>query len=269
MDGCPNDAPVELSDGTVVKPDDTIRLRDLCEIVPLILETMQAAAAATPGPTGRVTPGMPVPVRGGVPGFNSRVAPGFGSKPGSIAPAGSFGQQGGQGGGGGGGGGGGFGGGGGGRGGPGPAGAPGAVGPAGPAGPGSFIAGQLKTSGSFLAVGAPVPIPNYFVNFDVLVAGDVLIIVSANFTRFPGAQLPNVTLGVQVDGVDFPLALWTGNVGGGGGNITDLHITAPLFLNLGVGSHVVRGIYSGGFPGSEMTFVALPNMPAMLTVQHP
>lgn len=268
MNGLPSDAAVELSDGTVVKPEDQVRLKELYEIIPLILETMQAAAAGAPSPTGRVTPGMPVPVRGGVPGFNSPVAPGFGAKPGSIAPAAGFGQ-GGQGGGGGGGGGG-FGGGGGGRGGPGPAGAPGAVGPVGPAGSGSIIGGQLKTSGSFTSTGAVVAIPNYFVNFKVTKKGNVLIRASANFTRFPGSTFPQVTFGLQVDGTDYPLALFQEQQGAGGDQVFDAHIMVELFIeDMDPGDHVVRGIYSGGFPGAEMTFVAAPNMPAMLSVQGP
>jgi hypothetical protein len=260
MNGCPNDAPVELSDGTLVQPDDTIRLKDLCEIVPLILETMQAAAASAPGARGPVTPGAPVPVRGQMPGFNSPVAQGFGNKPGAIAPAQGLGRQGGGGGGG-------FGGGGGGRGAPGQKGDPGIQGLP---GPGSFIGGQLKTSGSFTATGAPVVIPNYFVNFTVLATGNVLITASANFTRSPGSTFPQVTFGLQVDGVDFPLALFQEQQGAGSDQVFDAHLTVQLFIeNMAPGPHVVRGIYSGGFPGAEMTFVAAPAMPAMLSVHHP
>jgi hypothetical protein len=159
---------------------------------------------------------------------------------------------------------------GGGQGNPGPAGPPGPAGAAGPPGPGSFISGQLKTSGSFTSTGAPVVIPNYFVNFTTLAAGNVLIRASANFHRFPGAQLPAVVFGVQVDGTDFPLALFAEQQGAGDDQIFDQHIMVELFLeNLPAGNHVVRGLYSGGNPGSEMTFVAAPDMPAMLSVQHP
>lgn len=269
MNACPNDAPVELSDGTVVKPEDNISLKALCEIVPLILETMQAAAANAPGAKGQVTPGAPVPVRGGAPGFTSPVAPGFGGRPGAIAPPGGFGQQG-QGGGGGGGGG--FGGGGGGRGPAGPPGPPGPQGPAGTPGLGSILGGQLKTSGSFTSAGAPVVIPNYFVNFNVSVQGNVTIRASANFDR-PGvdATLPDILFGLQVDGTDYILAAVQEQQGAGDDHVNRWHLMIELFLeNMAPGPHVVRGIYSGGlFGGDTFTFTAEPDMPAVLVVQGP
>lgn len=271
MNGCPNDAPVELSDGTIIKPTDQIRLKDLCEIVPLILETLQAGGPGA-GPHG-VTPGAAVPIAGRAPGFGSPVANGFGARPGAVAPAPGFGGQG-QRGGGGGGGGGGFGGGGGG--GRGPAGPPGPAGPAGPAGApgtGSILGGQNKTSGSFTAVGAPVIIPDYFVEFNVSVQGDVAIRASANFNRDTpgGVETPNLRFGLQVDGTNYILAQFHEQQGAGDDKIFSTHLAIELFLeNMAPGPHVVHGIYSGDTSGlAVLSFIARPDLPAMLVVQGP
>lgn len=267
MNGCPKDAPVELADGTIIQPDQTIRLKDLCEIVPLILETMQGAASAA-GQQG-VQPGAAVPVRGGAPGFNSPVANGFGGKPGSIAAPPGFGGQQGRGGGGGGGG---FGGGGGG--GRGPAGPPGPAGPQGAPGIpglGNILGGTTKRSGSFTVTGAPQVIPDFFADFTVSRQGNVAIRISANFHRFPGSQFPQVTLGVQIDGQGMePLALFQEQQGAGDDQVFDAHLMAELFIpDMAPGNYTVRGIYSGGFPGAEMTFVAEAAMPAVIVVQGP
>jgi len=267
MNGCPKDAPVELADGTIIQPDQNIRLKDLCEIVPLILETMQGAAAAS-GQQG-VTPGAAVPIAGRAPGFGSPVANGFGARPGAIAPAPGFGGQGQRGGGGGGG----FGGGGGG--GRGPAGPPGPAGPQGPAGVpglGNILGGQLKTSGSFTVAGAPQVIPNYFVNFTVSRQGNVTILASANFNR-PGvdATLPDIQFGLQVDGTNYILAEVQEQQGAGDDHVNKWHLMIELFLeNMAPGDHVVRGIYSGGSIGGDpMTFIAEPDLPAVMVVQGP
>jgi hypothetical protein len=269
MEACPKDAPVELSDGTIIKPEDSIRLKDLCEIVPLILETIAGQNAQ--GGKGGVTPGAPVPISGRAPGaFTSPVAPGFGGRPGSITGAPGFGQPGQAGGGGGGGG---FGGGGGG--GRGPAGPPGPAGPQGPAGApglGSILGGQLKTSGSFTVAGAPQVIPNYFVNFTVSRQGNVTIRASANFNR-PGvdATLPDIQFGLQVDGTNYILAELQEQQGAGDDHVNKWHLMIELFLeNMAPGDHVVRGIYSGGSIGGDpMTFIAEPDLPAVMVVQGP
>lgn len=264
MEACPKDAPVELSDGRIIRPDDTIMLKDLCEIVPLIMETIAGQSAQ--GGKGGVTPGAPVPISGRAPGaFSSPVANGFGGRPGSIP-----GMAPGQGGGGGGGG---FGGGGGGR---GPAGPPGPAGPQGPAGApgtGSILGGQLKTSGSFTVAGAPQVIPNYFVNFNVSQQGNVTIRASANFNKTtPGeATLPDIKFGLQVDGTDYILADVFEQQGAGDDHVERWHQMIELFLeNMAPGPHVVRGIYSGGSIGGDaMTFMAEPDLPAVLVVQGP
>jgi len=265
MNGCPNDAPVELADGTVLQPEDTIRLKDLCEIVPLIMETMQAAAQGTQGKKGGVTPGAPVPVRGGVQGFTSPVAPGFGGKPGSIAPAGGFGQQG-QGGGGGGG----FGGGGGGgRGAPGPA---GPAGPAGPRGPGSLMDYLYKTDGEFYVTGAVVPIPDFFVDFTVQVSGPVEIIVAANFNRGVhgpnGTINPDLTLGINVNGEDHQLVYFNAEIGSADDKVHDFPMVGVLPVTLPPGNYRAQAIYSGGNFSNGLQFVASPTRPAVITVKH-
>lgn len=261
MEACPKDAPVELSDGTIIKPEDNIRLKDLCEIVPLIMETLQGAQAQG---QGKVAPGQAVPISGRAPGsFSSPVANGFGGKPGSIP-----GMAPGQGGGGGGGG---FGGGGGGRGPAGPPGPPGPQGATGAPGLGNILGGQTKRSGSFTVTGAPQVVPDFFANFTVSRQGNVTIRISANFHRFPGAQLPQVTLGVQIDGQgQEPLALFAEQQGAGDDQVFDAHLMAELFIpDMAPGDYTVRGIYSGGLPGSEMTLVAAPDMPAVIVVQGP
>ena len=226
---------------------------------------MQGAAAS--GPQG-VTHGAAVPIAGRAPGFGSPVANGFGARPGAIAPAPGFGGQGQRGGGGGGG----FGGGGGGGRGPaGPAGPPGPAGPAGAPGLGSILGGQFKTSGSFTVTGAPQVIPNYFVNFNVSVQGNVAIRLSANFHRFPGSTFPQVSFGLQIDSDPFILfALFQEQQGAGDDQVFDQHIMIEHFIeNMAPGPHTIRGVYSGGFPGAEMTFVAAPDMPAVIVVQGP
>jgi hypothetical protein len=264
MEACPKDAPVELSDGTIIQPEDRVSLKQLCEIVPLILETMQGAQAQG---KGQVAPGQTVPISGRAPGsFSSPVANGFGGRPGAIAPPAGFGQQGGGGGGGG------FGGGGGGRGPAGPAGPPGPQGPAGAPGLGSILGGQLKTSGSFTVAGAPQVIPNYFVNFTVSRQGNVTIRASANFNR-PGvdATLPDIQFGLQVDGTNYILAELQEQQGAGDDHVNKWHVMIELFLeNMAPGDHVVRGIYSGGSIGGDpMTFIAEPDLPAVMVVQGP
>jgi hypothetical protein len=140
----------------------------------------------------------------------------------------------------------------------------------GPAGSGAILGGQLKTSGSFTVVGALQAIPNYFADFIVTKKGNVTIRASANFTRPGGSTFPQVTFGLRIGITDYPLALFQEQQGAGQDKVFDAHLMVELFLeNMDPGTYQVRGIYSGGFPGAEMTFVAAPDMPAMLTVQGP
>lgn len=268
MNVCPSDAPVELSNGDIIQPDDTIRLKDLCEIIPLILETMQASAQNAPG---RVAPGSQVPVVGRMPGFTSPVAPGFGSKPGSISPAGpGFGQQS-QGGGGGGGG---FGGGGGGRGPAGPQGLPGPAGPPGAPGPGALEPPITKVDGDFtVASGSPfVPVPGTAIGFTQQAAGAAVLFLQAVFGG-PGAGNTCGQMGLRVDGVDYPL---TANlihtfVGGVGQFLTSAVCTLPI--TLAAGAHtaevVVRGDSALYAPvGLPVTVQANPLIPLYFGVIH-
>lgn len=274
--GCPSDAPVELSDGTIVQPEDTVRLKDLCEIVPLILETlMQGAAAGGKGaaPGGRVAPGSQVPIAGRAPGFSSPVAPGFGGKPGSIAAPAGFGQSS-QSNGGGGGGGGGFGGGGGGRGAPGQQGPPGPAGPAGPSGPGTIESPITKVNGDFtVASGSPfVPVPDTTVMFNQQTAGAAWILLQAVFGA-AGAGQTCGQMGIRVDGVDYPL---TANlihtfVGGVGQFLTSA--VAVLPITLAAGPHTVEAVVRGDSAlyapvGIPVTVQANPLIPLYFGVMH-
>lgn len=266
MEGCPPDAPVELSDGTVIQPDDTIRLRDLCEIVPLIIDTMMGQLAS--GKNG-VTPGQAVPVRGQSP---TGPAPGFGSKPGSIAGTSPFGGPASGGGGGGGG----FGGGGGGRGKTGPAGPAGPVGPPGPAGPGTIEPPVAKTDGDFIvAASSPfVPIPGTQLTFTQQTDGHAVALIQAVFGGGGGGGGDtNGQIGLRVDGVDFPL---TANLihtfaSGVAQFLASVHASIPL--SLAAGSHtieiVVRGDSALVVPvGSPVRVSANPSIPLYLSLIH-
>ena len=113
-------------------------------------------------------------------------------------------------------------------------------------------------------------IPNYFADFTVTKKGNVTIRASANFHRFPGSTFPQVTFGLRIGTTDYPLALFQEQQGAGDDQVFDAHLMIELFLeNMDPGTYQVHGIYSGGFPGAEMTFVAEPGMPAMLVVQGP
>ena len=265
MEACPPDAPIELSDGTVIQPDEIPTLRQLCEIIPLILETIAGQAAAS---QNGVKPGQAVQVRG-----RSGVAPapGFGSRPGSIAGSGPFG---GPSGGGGGGGGGGFSGGGGGRGRTGPAGPIGPTGPAGAAGPGTIEPPVAKTDGDFVVASASpfVPVPGTSLTFSQETDGHAIAMIQAVFGGGGGGDT-NGQIGLRVDGVDFPL---TANlihtfVGGVAQFLASVHASVPLTLT--AGSHtieiVVRGDSSLASPvGLPVTVSANPSIPLYLSLIH-
>ena len=63
-DACPGDVPVELANGKVVLPEDGITLADLCELVPLLIETMGGAVG---NGNGGIAPGSQVPIAGQTP----------------------------------------------------------------------------------------------------------------------------------------------------------------------------------------------------------
>lgn len=72
---CPG--PVVLPDGRILEPDDYIRLSDLCEIMPTLMNTMRASMA----------PGQQVRVAGGIPGVQGVPTPGmFSAGAGPLGP---------------------------------------------------------------------------------------------------------------------------------------------------------------------------------------
>jgi len=266
---CPSDAPVELSDGTILQPDDTIRLRDICELVPLIIETLMAKAGN--GQAGRVTPGQTVPVRGNPSAFGPALSPpGFGAKPGSIAGGGLFGPTAGPTGGGGGGG---FGGGGGGRrGGPGP---PGVQGPPGPAGPGTIEEPLVKMDGNFTVASASpfVPVPDTSRTFIQVANGYAVVLIQAVFGGNGGGGVTNGQIGLRVDGVDFPLTANLLHTFAAGVSQFLACVHASIPLKLIAGSHTVEVIVRGDSAlvsptGLPVTVQANPTVPLYMSIIH-
>jgi len=232
-EGCPTNAPVELSDGRIVNPDDPVTLSDICEIVPLIIESLMKEAGQ-----GKLTAGMPVKVVGNQSAFGPTLSvPGFGPKPGSVGGIGGlFGQQGGGGGGGGG-----FPSGGGGKGAQGIKGDQGIQGPQGAAGPGSLISSITKDDGDFsVASFTPfVVIPGMSISFTVSTEGTAVFLIQAVFGAGAGAGFSNGQIGlrVTVGGVstDYPLTanLMHTFVGGVGQFLVGAHASIPLLLAAG------------------------------------
>jgi hypothetical protein len=227
-EGCPANAPVELSDGRIVQPEDPVTLEDLCEIVPLIIETMMKEAGQ-----GKLAAGMPVKVVGNPSAFGPTLtSPGFGAKPGSIAGGGLFGQQSGGGGGGG------FPSGGGGKGSQGIPGNQGIQGIQGPPGPGSLISFVAKVDGDFSVVSfSPfVVIPGTSISFTVANGGTAVFLIQAVFGAGGGAGFTNGQIGlrVTVGGVstDYPLTanLMHTFIGGVGQFSVGAHASIPLEL---------------------------------------
>jgi hypothetical protein len=270
-DGCPDAAPVELADGRIVRPEDAVTLADICEIVPLILETMSQAAAQQNGPT----PGAAVPLANGIPtqyGQLPTQAGAFG-RPGALTgPA--LGPTYGPGGGGprGGGGGGFVSSGGGGRGGPGPQGPPGTIGPP---GPGAIAPPLVKTDGNFTvpSVSPFVPVPGASIMFTQERDGNAAVFVQGVFGGNSVAGEANGQLGLRIDGVDHPL---TGNLlhtGAPGVDQFLVGVHSSFAVALAAGAHtvevVVRGDASLGAPtGTPVTVQANPTVPLALTVIH-
>lgn len=204
---------IELPDGRVLGPDDTITTKDICAI----LKGFSKAAGITPGQPLSVKgmPGAPA----GVPGY-----PGFG-------PAGGVG----------GGGGGWSGGGGGGPGPAGPAGQPGpagAAGPTGPPGPGTSRAFLVKTDGDFSAgPGAFVPVPGTTLMFTTVEDGAVEFHLQAVL----GCSPRNSQIAIEVDGVSHPVAIRLAP------DITEnlVPATSYLPLTLSAGAHAAKVMLRG------------------------
>lgn len=268
-EGCPANAPVELSDGRIVYPEDPVTLADVCEIVPLIIESLMKEAGQ-----GKLTAGMPVKVVGNQAAFGPTLSvPGFGPKPGSVGGIGGlFGQQGGGGGGGGG-----FPSGGGGR---GPQGIAGNQGIQGPAGPGSLISSVTKDDGDFSVVSfSPfVVIPGTLISFTTTAEGTAVFLIQVVFGAGAGAGFTNGQIGLRitVGGVptDYPLTanLMHTFVGGVGQFVVGAHASIPLLLPPGTYDCevIVRGDeFVGPSGGLPIVVQANTERPLYLTVFRP
>lgn len=215
---------IELPDGRILGPDDSITTKDLCAV----LKGFSKAAG--------LTPGQPLSVKGGIQGAPSGIPgyPGFGPAGGAAGGGGAF-----VGGGGGG---------------PGPAGAPGqtgatgsagAAGPTGPPGPGTSRAFLVKTDGDFSAgPGAFIPVPGTTLMFTTTENGTVEFHLQAVL----GCSPLNSQVAIEVDGVSNPVAI---NLAPG--SIENLvPATSYLPLTLSAGSHtaqvMLRGIALGQPP---------------------
>ncbi len=252
--GCP---PVELADGRIIMPDDQPTLAEICEIVPLIIESMSKAAG-----NGKLAPGQTVPVAQspfgpfGTPALPTQrpgALPGVG---GAIAPSG--GAPGGWGGGGG----------------RGTKGAPGPRGPQGPAGPGD-VAAAIKTDGNFIvaSVSPFVPVPGTSISFTPSEAGYTIFLIQAVFGGNTVADLANGQLGLRVDGVDYPLTanLVHATVAGVDQFLAGVHASFPILLSAAphTAELIVRGDASLGAPtGSPLTVQANASIPLALTILH-
>ena len=258
-EACRPGIPVELADGQVIMPDDTITLAALCELVPLLLETM----AATPqGGNGAPTPGAAVPIAGGSVFPPAGAPPVPGRRPGAIvgAPSGLQTQAGG-----------GWGGGGGGRGSPG---TPGATGPRGPAGPGTILP-VIKTDGNFTvaSISPFVSIPGTLTPFTTTRSGASVFLVQAVFGGDTLTGLSNGQLGIRVDGADFPLTANLINTTAAGVDQFLASVQASFPVTLTPGAHtaeiIIRGDTALGAPqGSPVTVQANATIPLVLTIIH-
>jgi hypothetical protein len=274
---CPG--PVQMPDGRVVKPEDGISLKDLCEIMPLLLDAYRSAAGLARGRGGPGAPGAPpyggpggpIPLTGGPPG-----SPMPGGFPSFGPGTGTFG-----GGGGGGGGGGPI---------PGPLGPiqgvtplnpnqgpPGPPGPPGPGGGGGTVADfVVKTDGDFTAgPGSFIPVPGTLLNFVQGADGAVVFLINAVFGC---GQTTNDALAIRIDGttvIPLQVSLFHTFVGGVGGFYQDATASWPMILP--AGPHTVeimlRGIGAGEFCGGAgfgfpATLGATPATPLTLTAFH-
>lgn len=262
---CPG--PVQMPDGRTIQPADGISLKDLCEIMPLLLDAYKSAAQAARG-RGPAAPGGPIPLSGGPPG-----APVPGGFPSFGPGTGTFG------GGGGGGGTGVL---------PGPLGPiqgvsplnpnqgpPGPPGPAGPAGSGA-INFVTKVDGDFTAgPGGFIAVPGTLLSFTQGSDGPAAFLLNAVFGC---GNATNDALGIRIDGTTvIPLQanIFHTFVGGVGGFF--LGATAAWAQDLPAGPHTVevmlRGVGAGEFCGGSGTgfpanIGATPATPLVLIAFH-
>lgn len=249
---------VEMPDGRVIQPEDTILLSDLCELLPFLFDwysEMQKAAAGN----GPLAPGKNVPIAGQPQGG-----------PGAVPTQSQFGPAGGGGGGG-------FVGGGGG--GPGPTGLRGAPGAAGPPGFGGIVDSVTKIDGDFTAgPGAFIAVPGTLVPFVQATAGPATFLVNATFgtTSGAGSTSQSGQLGIRVDGTDYPLVTRLLHTFVGG--VAEFLVGQPavFVLVLPAGAHsveiITRGLVAGEFGGNglgiPLTVSAVPAQPLFLSVSH-
>lgn len=252
---------VEMPDGRVIQPEDGIALRDLCELMPFLLESYGERQKAEAG-NGPLAPGKSVPIAGQPQ-----------SGPGAVPTSSQFGPAGGMGGGGGGG----FVGGGGG--GPGPAGPQGATGTAGVAGFGGLVDSISKIDGDFTAgPGAFIPVPGTLLPFVQAVAGPVTFLVNVSFgtTSGAGSTSQSGQMGLKVDGTDYPLVTRLIHTFVGGVAEFLVGQAAVFVLVLPAGAHTVevitRGLFPGEFGGTgigiPLTVSAVPIQPLTLSAVH-
>ncbi len=258
-DACRPGVPVELADGQVIMPDDPITLAALCELVPLLLETMTGQQNGVGGPNGGVQPGAAVPIAGGT--FGPSGSPAIPTqRPGAIGGYGGQrqGHPGGMGWGGGGG-----------------KGAPGNPGVQGPPGPGTILP-VIKTDGDFsvASVSPFVSIPGTLQSFSTTRSGASIFLVQAVFGGNSVAALSNGQIGIRIDGTDVPLTANLIHTAGAAGVDQFLaSVTAAFPRVLSIGAHtvelIVRGDSSLGAPtGSPVRVQANATIPLALTIIH-
>jgi hypothetical protein len=258
---------VEFPDGRIIDPDDPVTLKDLCELLPFLMEAMQLQGRVSQA----LAPGQSVPVAGGLnTGRGVRVTspsqfgPSSGvSGGGGVSYPVSAGGFVGSGGGGA----------------PGPQGQkgpPGATGATGPAGPGSNVSFKGKTDGDFSAgPGAFVPVPATKLDFVTAEDGPALFLVQATLGGGAATTSQNGYLGLRIDGVDHPLAPRSIHTMAGGVDEYLVGNTTVFPIALTKGSHSVEVILRGlalaefvGGLGVAVTVSANPGIPLVVTALH-
>jgi hypothetical protein len=250
-----------MTDGHVIEPEDYIKLSDLCELVPFLMEAELQAKTKQAAAKAGIAPGQPLSLVGQTQGGMSAVAGGspFGGPGGGGGGGGGFGGFGGGGG----------------PGPAGPAGIPGTAGPAGPPGPGTATDFLVKTDGDFtVGPGGFVPVPGTLLSFNTPTDGAAVFLLQAVLGC---DNTQNAVIGLRIDGTDFPLnpRLLHTFVAGVGEFFIPVSANFPMTLT--AGSHTVevilRGIGAGEFCsgagfGFPATVSANPGTPLALTVLH-
>ncbi len=232
---------VEMPDGRTIEPEDNVSLKDLCELMPFLVQTLTDFQSKNTGP------GSKIPLVGNQP------VPG---NPYGRPTGGWVGGGGGA---------------------PGPAGPRGPAGEAGPPGPGSIVEPPVvKVDGDFTAgPGSFVPVPGTSVPFSMSAAGvaevKVLVTLGSGVTQ----ECENVQLGIRVNGTDYPLTVrliqtLVPNV--------DEFLIGQCFvfpIQLPQGSYtaelLLRGLMPGEFGaglGTPAAVSANPSIPLIITVSH-